>query len=166
MDDMNNRGSGTATIEKKALQPRLIIQALAFTAILYFCVGQTPPNTSSKTFQSVESSTTLSATVRKSVLQYASQQSRLPISDLRIIHAQPQTWSDSCLELGDSGIFCTQRTVPGWQVTVASRQQLWIYRTDTSGSVIKLEDSSSSAKQGSQVAISLPLPAIASIAFR
>jgi hypothetical protein len=33
MEDINNRGSTAATFEKKVIQPRLVIQALAFTGI-------------------------------------------------------------------------------------------------------------------------------------
>ena len=36
MEDINNQVSTTETIEQKLLQPRLIIQAIAFTAILIF----------------------------------------------------------------------------------------------------------------------------------
>jgi hypothetical protein len=44
MENIDTQGSATATIERKMIQPRLIIQALAFTGVLYFSVGQTPPN--------------------------------------------------------------------------------------------------------------------------
>jgi hypothetical protein len=30
--------------------------------------------------------------------------------------------------------------VPGWQIAVVSGQQRWIYRTNASGSVMKLEN--------------------------
>ncbi len=139
MEDTNTRGSTTATFEKKVIQPRLIIQALAFTGILYFCVGQTPPDTTKTLFRSAESHTTFSAAVSKSVLQQASQQSGLPTSALHIIQASPQTWSDNCLELAEGGVWCVQKPVSGWQVAVVSGKQRWVYRTNASGSVIRLE---------------------------
>lgn len=147
MEDINTQGSTTATIQKKALQPRLIIQALAFTGILHFSVGQIPSNTTGAMYQSVQTGTSLSPSVSKSVLQYASQQLGLPTSTLRIVHAQPRTWSDNCLGLRSSGVSCTQMPVPGWQVTVTSGQQPWIYRTNTSGSVIELEGGITSASK-------------------
>ncbi len=150
MEDINTRGSTTATIERKVIQPRLIIQALAFTGILYFCIGQTPPEQSRPMFSSRETSTTLSIGIGNSVLQHASVQSGLPTSALRIVQATPQTWSDNCLGLVDSGAFCTQMPVPGWQVAVTSQQKRWIYRTDASGSVIKLEGSTVSSPQPSR----------------
>lgn len=139
MEDTNTRGSTTATFERKVIQPRLIIQALAFTGILYFCVGQTPPDTTKTLLGPVRTSTTFSSAVENSVLQHASQQSGLPTSALGIVQAREQTWSDSCLGLADSGVLCSQMPVPGWQIAVGSGQQRWIYRTNASGSVIKLE---------------------------
>lgn len=139
MEDINNRVSTTGTIEQKLLQPRLILQAIAFTAILYFCAGQTPPNPSRVIHQSVQSPPPLSTAVSHSVLRHASQLSGLPTSALRVIDAQPQTWSDHCLGLGESGVSCIQTPVSGWQIAVASEQQRWIYRTNKSGSIIKLE---------------------------
>lgn len=157
MEDINNRGSTVATIEKKVIQPRLVIQALAFTGILYFCVGQTPPNTTRVVSQSVHNSPPLLASVENSVLQHASEQLRLPAAALRIIRTQPQTWSDNCLGLRDSEIFCTQIPVPGWQVAVASGKQSWIYRTNASGSVIKMEQNTSSptSKESREVALAI-----------
>ncbi|HEY9675325.1 MAG TPA: hypothetical protein V6D11_28040 [Waterburya sp.] len=150
MEDINTRGSTTATIERKVIQPRLIIQALAFTGILYFCIGQTPPEQSRPLFSSRETSTTLSSSIGNSVLQQASLQSGLPTSALRIAQARPQTWLDNCLGLVDSGAFCTQIPVPGWQVAVTSQEKRWIYRTDASGSVIKLEVGTVSAPKQSR----------------
>jgi hypothetical protein len=147
MEDINTQGSTTATIQKKAIQPRLILQALVFTGILHFSVGQVPSNTTGVMYQSVQTSTPLSPSIGKSVLQYASQQLGLPTSALRIVHSQPRTWSDNCLGVRNSGVACTQMPVPGWQVTVASGQHPWIYRTNTSGSVIKLEGSITSASK-------------------
>ncbi|MEW6492803.1 MAG: hypothetical protein AB1589_09885 [Cyanobacteriota bacterium] len=159
MEDINNRGSVTATFEKRVIQPRLIVQALAFTGILYFCVGQAPPDTGGTMFPSVRSnSTALSRTVSHTVLQHASQQSGLPTSDLKIVQAHPQTWSDSCLELGDSKVSCTQISVSGWQITVASKQNRWIYRTDQSGSVIKLKENANLPNKVNEVAIAPSIP--------
>jgi hypothetical protein len=138
MEDINNTSPANRINEKKAIQFPLIIQALAFTAILYFSAGQTPSNQSRRIYQSSQNQSTLSAPVVNSVLQQASHELKLPTSALRIINVQQQTWSDNCLELSDSGVVCTRMRVSGWQVTVADAQNQWIYRTDASGAVIKL----------------------------
>lgn len=150
MEDINNTSSPTKVIERKLLQPHLIIQALAFTGILYFSVGQTPQNTTGGIYQSFQTSGNLSTAMSNSVLQHASQQLGLPTSALRIVHAQPQTWSDNCLGLGESEVSCTQMPVPGWQVAVANGQQRWIYRINASGSLIKLDRGLSSPSKGNR----------------
>lgn len=144
MENINNNSSATAAkISIKAIQPSLIIQALAFTGILYLSVGQIPPNSTEGIYRS-ESRVTLSESVLNAVLLDASQQSGLPTDALRIVDAQQRTWTDNCLELGESEVLCTKMEVPGWQVAVAGGQQRWLYRTNTSGSMIKLERGGSS----------------------
>lgn len=153
MEDINTTISDTATIARRVLRPGLIIQALVFTGILHFSVVQTPKESIWVTDQTVQTGATLSPSIGDSVLNYAAQQSSLPTSDLRIIHAQPQTWSDNCLGLDNSRVACTQRAIPGWQVAVASGQQRWIYRTNASGSVIKLERSAALSNQEKPISV-------------
>ncbi|HEY9806870.1 MAG TPA: hypothetical protein V6D04_09890, partial [Candidatus Obscuribacterales bacterium] len=53
------------------------------------------------------------------------------------------TWRDGCLGLSTGGELCTQVETPGWQVTVAGRSQQLVYRTNDSGSVVKLDAAAS-----------------------
>lgn len=76
----------------------------------------------------------LPAKVANPVLKDASKRSNLPISDLRIVQAERQTWSDGCLGLAPPSVFCTAIAVPGWLVAIATGQQILVYRTDESGS--------------------------------
>lgn len=147
MENIKTTNVERTTIENRLIQPHLIIQALAFTAILYFSVGDTLQNREGAIYQSAQSEAQLSAVVGSAVLHHAAQHSRLPPEAFQVIEAQPQTWSDKCLGLGDSGGSCTQMPVPGWHVAVASGQQRWIYRTDSTGSVIKLEGSNVSSNK-------------------
>ncbi len=156
MEDLNNHSSSSdiERIAKRALRPSLIIQALAFTGILYFSVGHTPPDRIEAIYQPVQPSPSLSASIGNSVLLQASQELGLPTSGLRIVHAQPQTWLDKCLGLGESGVVCTPMSISGWQVAVASGRQRWLYRTNASGSVIKLERGTTS-KIGKELALEI-----------
>jgi hypothetical protein len=79
--------------------------------------------------------------VVQAVLQDASRRSNLPSQELHIARAQQRDWPDSCLGLALSGIFCSQVVVSGWQVTVNADQRTFVYRTDNSGSQVKLESS-------------------------
>lgn len=77
-----------------------------------------------------------SQTVSQIILQQISQQLSVSRSDLRIVQVTQQTWSDGCLGLGEPGTACTQALVPGYQVKVASRENVYIYRTNASGSLV------------------------------
>ncbi len=85
----------------------------------------------------------LPAKVANPVLKDASKRSNLPISDLRIVQAERQTWSDGCLGLAPPGVFCTAIVVPGALVAVAAGQQIRVYRTDESGG-FRLDEAASS----------------------
>ena len=150
MEEINNTHPASRMNEKKVIQVPLIIQALAFTAILYFSVDQKPSNQQRGTYQSSQIQSSLSSAVVNSVLQQASQELKLPTSALDIINVRKQTWSDNCLELSNSGVACTRMRVSGWQVTVANEQNQWIYRTDASGAVIKLARRDTSLRRQSQ----------------
>ena len=91
MEDINNTSPANGTNEKQAIQLPLMIQALAFTAILYFNVVQTPSNRSPGIYQSSPTRSTLSAPIVNSILQQASQELKLPASSLRIVNVQKQT---------------------------------------------------------------------------
>jgi hypothetical protein len=74
----------------------------------------------------------LPATVANTVLKDASVRSQLPISDLRIIQAEKQTWPDGCFGLSLPNVRCTAQAIPGWLVAVEAGQQILVYRTDES----------------------------------
>ncbi|MGC1392688.1 MAG: hypothetical protein WA828_00310 [Coleofasciculaceae cyanobacterium] len=164
MSDINDKESTTAMICKNIIRPRLLFQSLAFTGILYLSVGQPPPDPteainrfpqtrSALSFGNPNTKSLLSPGFEKSVLQHASKQLGLPTSALRITQAQSQTWSDNCLEIHDPQILCTKTPVPGWQVKVASTKQSWIYRTNASGSLIKIELQTNKPASASQLAL-------------
>jgi hypothetical protein len=74
------------------------------------------------------------------VKQSASQSFGVSIGQLQVTRASQQMWPDGCLGLGAPGVACTQNIVPGWQVTVTDGIQTWMYRTDATGKIVKLED--------------------------
>jgi len=97
--------------------------------------------------------------VAKVVLQDASRQSNLPSQALRIVQAEEREWPNGCLGLDEPGRLCTRQVVPGWQVTVKGGKQSFVYRTDESGSLIKLEGGAaqgSGAAQGNSSAVKIP----------
>ncbi|ARV59903.1 S-layer protein [Nostocales cyanobacterium HT-58-2] len=82
--------------------------------------------------------------VKAAVLHDISQRSNSDISTLRIVRAERTTWSDGCLGSRAQGR-CVRPSVPGWQVIVASEKQIWVYHTNESGTVTKLDEGSTQA---------------------
>ena len=77
--------------------------------------------------------------VSNSVLREVSRRTSLPTSNFRIVESQRRNWSNGCLGLSSPGIACTEAIVPGWRIVVANGQQRWVYRTNESGSLVKLD---------------------------
>ena len=76
--------------------------------------------------------------VVQAVLQDASKRLNVPTQELRIAQAKPRDWPDGCLGLASSDTFCTQVVVSGWEVKVKGEQRSFVYRTNDSGSLVKL----------------------------
>jgi hypothetical protein len=77
--------------------------------------------------------------VASAVLKDASKRSKLPTSQLSIFKSTATEWADGCLGLASPDTFCTQAIVSGWRVTVEGKGQHLVYRTNDSGSIVKLE---------------------------
>lgn len=98
----------------------------------------------------LETRTTTSGNLPQSVASAVLREisSRFNVSSrLQIIRAEQRTWNNGCLGLENRGVFCTQAQVPGWLVTVEGRQQVWVYRTDASGSLVRLDLAASQIHQ-------------------
>ncbi|HAJ58615.1 MAG TPA: hypothetical protein DCP31_04605 [Cyanobacteria bacterium UBA8543] len=106
--------------------------------------------------------------VAKAVVKDASRQSNLPVSRLRVTQAEKQDWPDSCLGISEPLVLCAQRIVSGWRVVVEGGRQTLVYRTNETGSLIKLEkDAISGNKQAVPIAKSeLPPPLSEGVVFR
>jgi|GEM_PF-1071983 len=81
--------------------------------------------------------------IANAVLQNLSQQTGIPTSGLRIIEAKQETWTDGCLGIANPGIICSKAVVPGWRVVVVRDRQRWVYRTNLTGSLVKLDPTAS-----------------------
>ncbi|MBG1265046.1 hypothetical protein [Nostoc sp. WHI] len=110
----------------------------------------------------------LPASVKNAVLQAASKGLQQPISQLTIIQAQQQTWSNGCLELANADEFCTQALVPGWRVVVGAIDKTLVYHTNQTGSTVRLnQKASESTLSPVQIPVSeLPPPLDRDVVFR
>lgn len=86
--------------------------------------------------------------VIESVLDDVVERSGLGVTELNLLKVARQIWTDSCLGLGDN---CKQVRIPGWQMIFAGKEEMWAYRTDETGSLVKL-DQPLSQKMTSRIA--------------
>lgn len=63
----------------------------------------------------------------------------IPVNQIKVKDTIRQTWSDGCLGLAKPDELCTQALVEGWKIILYHQQTTWVYRTDNSGSNIRLE---------------------------
>lgn len=118
---------------QKTFVSKQVSFALVLTLILFLSINMTFVNTARADVNNLPDS------VAKAVLQDASKRSNLSAEKLRIVDSVQRDWSDGCLGLAKPGTMCIQQVISGWQVKVVSGQKTLIYRTNQSGSVVKLE---------------------------
>lgn len=93
-----------------------------------------------------ENQTSLPASVSEAIFQDISRKSNVSRRELQITRVEQRTWNNGCLGLVEPGVFCTQVLVPGWRVQVEGNYRTWVYRTNQTGSVIKLETQTNSSQ--------------------
>ncbi|PZV14581.1 MAG: hypothetical protein DCF22_08730 [Leptolyngbya sp.] len=83
----------------------------------------------------------LPSTVANAVRQDLSKQTGIPAKNLRVVQSTPKTWSDGCLGLAKADEMCSQMMVQGWEVVFSNGTRRWVYRTDSTGRVYRMEPS-------------------------
>lgn len=68
-----------------------------------------------------------------------SRQTGIAAGRLRVTESSRQSWPNSCLGLPKTNELCAQMIVEGWRVVVSDGRQIWVYRTDARGKVLRLE---------------------------
>jgi hypothetical protein len=133
---------------------RKLIALIIAGSLLTACVDA--PNTAQTEIQQSPSSeqvnnisqnqtSDLPEAVSNAVLEDASKRAGQSNDKLKIIGSESRTWRDGCLGLAEPGSICTQVLVPGWEVKVSNAEsQTWVYRTNNSGSMVKLDPASKS----------------------
>lgn len=89
--------------------------------------------------------TNLPPDLARTVLRAASTDFRVSSSQLQITKAEQRTWENSCLGLQRPTERCMGTPTPGWRVTVKSRQEVKVYRTDSIGDRIRAEETSNNS---------------------
>ncbi|MBD2463686.1 hypothetical protein H6G89_22045 [Oscillatoria sp. FACHB-1407] len=87
-------------------------------------------------------SQTLPSTVSDRLLQHASTESGVPVSELEVVSAEPQFW-DGCLGIYVPNDACAAIGISGWRAVVSSPSQSWVYHMNGDGSGISLNTTAS-----------------------
>ncbi len=66
-------------------------------------------------------------------------QLNLDLEAIQVIKVEDAEWSDSCLGLGGPAESCALVIVPGYRITLEADGVQYVYRTDESGSTLRLE---------------------------
>lgn len=143
MENTINTGAIKARFDKPTKttrQPNPFVLALVFTTVLCFAVRPSITRTGKVVVAPDASQTALSESVADAVVKDLSKRSGLPKSELKIVDAQQLMLSDRCLISKNSNLLCVESQIPGWQITVASGKKRWVYRTNKSGSMLKLDN--------------------------
>jgi hypothetical protein len=63
----------------------------------------------------------------------------VPLESIQIQDVQKMDWPNSCLGLPEDNEVCAEVITPGWLLTFNIDNQVYRYRVDTTGTVIRLE---------------------------
>lgn len=79
----------------------------------------------------------LSAEVRERLIEAIATDLSQPKESIRLESVTAQTWSNGCLGLATKDELCTMALVEGWQIDVSNGDNLAIYRSNESGTVVR-----------------------------
>jgi hypothetical protein len=74
------------------------------------------------------------------IRQDLSQKVNVAIAKLKIVSASRQTWPNGCLGLPKPQESCAQALIQGWQVKLSDGARVWTYRTNATGTQLRLEN--------------------------
>lgn len=78
--------------------------------------------------------------VETAVRKDLARRTQIPPQQFQLQSARRETWTDGCLGLGKPEELCTQSLVSGWLVQMAYHHQVWVYRTNQTGTNLRTGD--------------------------
>ncbi len=85
------------------------------------------------------SNTNLPNNVQMAILRDATAWARVATNDIRIVTAEPQTWSNSCVFSFGNVCPTIYQPIQGWQVQVSAGLLQWVYRTNQNGTAVVMD---------------------------
>jgi hypothetical protein len=131
-------------IARSHVLPALMLSAILSlsTTVVSLNTAVAAPNPSATSRQERPQSdrnNSLPNQVANVVRQDLSRRTRIAPGQLKITQSSRETWPNGCLGLAEPDQVCTQALVEGWRVVVSHENKTWVYRTNATGSVVKLE---------------------------
>jgi hypothetical protein len=128
---------------------RQVLTALVLTGILSVSSGMSllksataaPVDSTVETSDVIAQNTgsrTLPRSVINAVTRDLSRRQGISSRSINIVEYTSKTWNNGCLDLPKSGELCTQALVPGWQVVASDGSQNWVYHTNRTGRILRL----------------------------
>jgi len=77
--------------------------------------------------------------IARRVQRDLAQRLNVPFNTIEVKEATEKTWPDQCLGIQSKDEDCGIHSVEGWQITVGSPQQTWVYRSDRIARHLRLE---------------------------
>ena len=71
--------------------------------------------------------------------EFAAQDFNVPVGSVIVMSAFEKEWSNGCLGLEQPGEMCTEAITPGYEITIQANSKTRIYRTNSDGSLIKIQ---------------------------
>jgi hypothetical protein len=109
--------------------------------MLSACAAEAPPLPASPGLARQPPSPTSLASVTESALTDAARLTGLARADLKVVDAQPVTWSDGSLGCPEEGMLYSQSLVPGYRVRVAASGHVLDYHAGRDGRLLLCPDS-------------------------
>jgi len=112
---------------------RLFVISFFLYSLLAACapVGQPQPTETTQPVQQIE------AVLRAE--EALAQEINIEMETIQVIQVEDAEWPDACLGLAREDEVCAQVVTPGFKVTLQAQGKQYIYRTDETGSVVRLE---------------------------
>ncbi|MEH1781055.1 MAG: hypothetical protein V7K67_03275 [Nostoc sp.] len=92
--------------------------------------------------------------VANAVLRDLAGRQGISTRELQIIDYSQQTWRNGCLEMPQPDELCTQALISGWRIVVSNGKQNWIYHTNQTGSLLRLNQK---ANENTLVPVQIPV---------
>ena len=113
----------------------LAVLSIVFATSLFSpAFGQVPENLNDDTEVILNDNTEV---IEQAVLQDFSQRTgiEIPNPDIKI-STEYKEWSNTCLEVKESGNECLNVITPGWEVIIDKAQKRYVYHTNNNGSIV------------------------------